>query len=67
MAKLLTVQQFANELGVTTSCIRRWVHLRRLEVVHIGRLVRIPIEERDRIIKDGTVPALSRRGVEYAK
>lgn len=52
--KLLTISQFALELGVTNSCIRRWVLERRVSVVKIGRLVRIPATEFDRIVTEGT-------------
>lgn len=52
--KLLTISQFALELGVTNSCIRRWVLERRVSVVKIGRLVRIPATEFDRIVAEGT-------------
>ena len=52
--KLLTISQFALALGVTNSCIRRWVLERRVSVVKIGRLVRIPATEFDRIVAEGT-------------
>ena len=52
--KLLTIPQFAVQLGVTDSCIRRWVLERRVSVVKVGRLVRIPATEIDRIVAEGT-------------
>jgi excisionase family DNA binding protein len=57
-AALLTVPQFAALLNVTPACIRRWLLERRIACVKIGgRLVRIPIAERDRIIETGFRPA----------
>jgi excisionase family DNA binding protein len=65
MDKLLSIPQFAELLGVTCSCIRRMVLDRRLSIVKVGRLVRIPITEFDRIVAEGTRPArqLDRRGL----
>ena len=54
---LLNVQQFADALGVTRACIRRWVLERRVATVKIGRLVRIPASETERIITAGLRPA----------
>ena len=67
MRQLLTVKEFAADLSVTASCVRRWVLMRKVNVVHVGRLVRIPVEERDRIIREGTVPARSQGGTEHGK
>jgi excisionase family DNA binding protein len=51
---LLTIPDFAAELGVTPACIRRWIRERRITIVHVGRLVRIPASEVERIISAGT-------------
>ena len=55
--KLLTVDEVAALLRVRPSCIRRWIGERKIGIVHIGRLVRIPHEEVKRIIEVGTRPA----------
>jgi excisionase family DNA binding protein len=55
--KLLSIPQFAEELGVTVACIRRWLLERKIASVRLGRLVRIPAEERDRLIEQGFRPA----------
>jgi excisionase family DNA binding protein len=55
--KLLAIPQFAELLGVSNACVRRWVLERKVSVVKVGRLVRIPATEFDRIIADGTRPA----------
>ena len=52
--QLLSIPQFAKLLNVTVSCIRRWILARRINVVKVGRLVRIPRTEFDRIITEGT-------------
>ena len=58
---LLTVPEFALALRVQPSCVRRWVGARKIETVHIGRLVRIPSTEVDRIIREGTRTAAKAR------
>jgi excisionase family DNA binding protein len=57
MDQLLSIPQFAQLLNVTTSCVRRWALERRINVVKVGRLVRIPQTEFDRIVAEGTRPA----------
>jgi excisionase family DNA binding protein len=57
----LTIQEAADYLGVRPSTIRQWVWRRRIDVVRIGRCVRIPQEACDRIIERGTMPALEPR------
>jgi len=60
---LLTVPEFALALRVQPSCVRRWIGERKIEIVRVGRLVRIPSTEVDRIIREGTRTAIrARRG-----
>jgi excisionase family DNA binding protein len=54
MDQLLSIPQFAHLLNVTTSCIRRWALERRIIVVKVGRLTRIPKTEFERIVAEGT-------------
>jgi excisionase family DNA binding protein len=54
---LLSVPQVAERLNVTRACIRRWILERRLAVVKVGRLVRIPVSEVERLIDSGLRPA----------
>ena len=54
MDKLMSIPEFAQCLGVSNSCIRRWVLERRVGFVKIGRLVRIPATEYERIVAEGT-------------
>jgi excisionase family DNA binding protein len=53
----LTVNEFAEALGVTRSCIRRWLLQRRLNSTRLGRLVRIPRSEIQRLVDKGLRPA----------
>jgi excisionase family DNA binding protein len=58
---LMSVPQFADALGVTRSCVRRWILLRRITTIKLGRLVRIPSAEIERLISSGLRPARSAR------
>jgi excisionase family DNA binding protein len=50
---LMSVPQFADALGVTSACIRRWILERKIATVKLGRLVRIPSSEAERLISSG--------------
>jgi excisionase family DNA binding protein len=54
LCDLLTIQEFATALRVKPSCVRRWVGERKITIVHVGRLVRIPCTEVSRIVSEGT-------------
>ena len=54
----LTVKQAATELNVSVHTIRAWLARRRLGYVRLGRAIRIPAAELDRLVERGTVPAL---------
>lgn len=56
---LLTIPEFAFVLRVKPSCVRRWILESKVTFVHVGRLVRIPASEVDRIVQLGTRPAQS--------
>src|ERR1700693_1990653 len=58
--QLLTVDEFADQLRVTRACVRRWILERRVAVVKVGRLVRLPVSEVRRIVEQGSRPALWR-------
>jgi len=59
--ELLSVPEFANLLGVKPSCIRRWILERRITVVKLGRLVRVPSSEVERLINAGLRPGRTAR------
>lgn len=52
--RLLTIPEFAAALRVKPSCVRRWLTESKIASVHVGRLVRIPVGEFERIISAGT-------------
>jgi excisionase family DNA binding protein len=54
---LLSVSQVAERLGVTEAGIRRWIIERKITTIKIGRLIRIPSTEIDRLVSIGTRPA----------
>ena len=56
MENLLTPQEFADALRVTIACVRRWLLLRRIDSVRVGRLVRIPASEAKRLWESGYIP-----------
>jgi excisionase family DNA binding protein len=56
MNRLMTVEQFAESLGVTISCVRRWLLERKISKVKLGKLVRIPASECERLISEGLRP-----------
>jgi excisionase family DNA binding protein len=59
--QLRTVRQVAEELGLAPVTVRTWMAQRRLSYVRLGRAVRIPASEVQRILDSGTVPTLERR------
>lgn len=59
--KLLSIPQFAEELCITQACVRRWVLERKIASTRIGRLVRIPGSEIQRLIDSGYRPARRER------
>lgn len=61
MSEILTIPEFAARLKITTACVRRWIVEKRVTTIKLGRLVRIPASEAERMIDDGTRPARNRR------
>ena len=59
--KLLSTLQFAAALGMTQAGVRRWILERKISYIKVGRLVRIPESEVDRLITEGLHPAKARR------
>lgn len=50
--QLLTVREVAEALRVSTETIRRHVHDGTIRAVTIGRLIRIPAPELERLLDD---------------
>ncbi len=55
--RLVTVQEAATMLGLSTACVRAWTYARKLGHVKLGRAVRIPLQEVERLIGEGMIPA----------
>jgi excisionase family DNA binding protein len=55
---LRNLPQAAKRLGVSVTCLRRWIFLRTIPYIKIGRAVRISDQTIDEIILRGTRPAL---------
>jgi hypothetical protein len=58
--RLLTNEEFCDSLGMSTEWGRKRIQRGEVAVVRIGRSVRIPVEERDRIIDANLVPSEAR-------
>lgn len=55
--RLLSVDEAAERLGVKPATIRSWILRRdKLEIVKVGRLVRITEKSIDRFIEENTIP-----------
>ena len=58
---LLTVEQFAEAVGLRPATVRQKIWRRELEFVRIGRAIRFKPETAEKLIDAGTVPARERR------
>ena len=56
--QLLTVKDTADRLAIKEATVRKMIFQRKLPIVRIGRSVRIPIEEVERLMVEGYQPAL---------
>jgi excisionase family DNA binding protein len=54
---LLSSTQFAKAIGVSEACVRSWRFKRKINIVKLGRLVRIPRTEIQRLMEEGAIPA----------
>jgi excisionase family DNA binding protein len=56
-SRLLAVEQAAERLGVKPATIRSWILKReKIEIVKVGRLVRITEKSIQKFIDDNTIP-----------
>ncbi len=57
IVRLLTVAQTAELLGIKEATVRSWILKReKLEIVKVGRLVRITERSVRKLIDDNTIP-----------
>ncbi|PSH04624.1 MAG: helix-turn-helix domain-containing protein [Acidobacteria bacterium] len=59
--KLMNLEEFAEMTGMKPSTVRQKVWRREIEYVKIGRSVRFKPETAEKLIEQGTVPALESR------
>lgn len=57
-----TVEQAAAELNLSRATIRAWIAQRRLGYVRLGRAIRIPADEIQRLLDAGYVPPERKQG-----
>jgi excisionase family DNA binding protein len=55
--RLLKLDEAAERLGLKLSTLRFWVWQRKIEVVRVGRAVRVKEDSIQRLIEEGTMPA----------
>jgi excisionase family DNA binding protein len=57
---LITVQEAAKFLAVSTSTLYGWVYLRRIPFVKVGRALRFELAELQKFIQSNRFPARSK-------
>lgn len=55
--EMLRVAEVARRLGLKEGTVRLWLSRRKLAYVKLGRAVRIPEAEVERLIKENLIPA----------
>jgi excisionase family DNA binding protein len=58
--ELLRVPEFSRELVIQDATTRAWILTRRIDVVRVGRSIRIPRSEVTRILEEGFTPRVDR-------
>jgi excisionase family DNA binding protein len=49
----LTLSEFADALCISRALARKWAKLGKIKIVRLGRCVRIPADELERVIREG--------------
>jgi len=57
----LTVKEAANALSLSVACIRSWLAAGRISYLKLGRAIRIPASEIERLLKEARIPAREHR------
>jgi excisionase family DNA binding protein len=55
--KLLKVPEAAEMLTLSQKTVWQWIGERRIGVVRLGRAVRVPLSEIERLMQEGLTPA----------
>lgn len=58
LCQLYSLPEAAGILGISISTMRSWVWMRRIEVVRVGRSVRVRKDTLEALVNAGSVPAL---------
>jgi excisionase family DNA binding protein len=56
--ELNKVRKFAEQLGISEKTAWAWIAQRRVDVVRLGRSVRVPQSSIDRLIAEGFTPRI---------
>jgi excisionase family DNA binding protein len=56
MDQLVSVKQAANILACSEQAIRKWISQQRFPVVKVGRLIRLRLEDLERVTSHGLEP-----------
>jgi excisionase family DNA binding protein len=56
-SRLLKVPEAAAMLALSQKTVWQWIGERRIGVVRLGRAVRVPMAEIDRLMEEGSTPA----------
>jgi excisionase family DNA binding protein len=55
-----TVKQAAEQWNISERTVRDWIYLRKVTYIRVGRCIRIPQSEIDKVLEQGTIPARRR-------
>lgn len=58
---MLSIAEAARRLGLKEGTVRLWISRRKIAHVKLGRAVRVPQEEIERLIRENTIPARPKR------
>jgi excisionase family DNA binding protein len=58
LCQLYSLPEAAGILGVSVATMRSWVWMRKIDVVHVGRSVRVRKDTLEELVNAGSVPAL---------
>lgn len=61
VGRQFTVREAAATLSLSVHTIRFWISTRRIGYVRLGRAIRIPASECERVINEGSVPPMERK------
>ena len=57
----LKVKEFAVATSLSEKCVRAWIARRKISILRLGRAVRIPQSEVDRLLTESMQPARAAR------